>query len=79
MEHEYTISPATAEEKDLLYSRLQALDPEQKGVTLDKLRVFYPKTGWGVILVTLAGLEEDGRVASRAQGSPVPFQHYTWR
>lgn len=71
--------PASQEELDAMHQRLQQLDPSQDGVTLDKLRTFYPKTPWGEIIVTLRGLREAGRAKSKMAGKPVQFENWTWQ
>lgn len=74
--------PASQEEKDAMYANLQVLDPGQQGLTLDKFRARYPKTPWGEILVTLRGLQADGRAKAQNKalpgGSPTQFEHWTW-
>lgn len=74
--------PATAEEKDAMHENLKALDRAQEGVTLNKLRVFYPRTPWGEIIVTLRDLQADGRAKAEVKplktGSAQSFEHWTW-
>jgi hypothetical protein len=74
--------PASQEEKDAMYNHLQVLDAAQEGVTLDKLRVFYPKVGWGSIITTLRNLRDDGRAKAQVKplktGGTGQFEHWTW-
>lgn len=79
MEGQSIIPAATEEEKNVLHERLKALDPQQQGVTLNKLRVFYPRLGWGHILAAVRGLQADGRVKTALRGSPVQFEYITWQ
>lgn len=76
---EYTIPEPTQEEVDQIAAQLAMIDPERKGVTMNKLRVFYPKLGWGHILARLAALKAAGRATSklRAEGGPVQFEFWT--
>ncbi len=69
----------SAEDKNLMHAHLQTLDPEGKGVTLDKLRTFYPKTGWSPILVTLRALVSEGRARTAMRGQPVAFEYFIWQ
>lgn len=46
-------SPAPAAlspEAQAFVNNLRAVDPRGEGIGLDKLRVFYPRVGWNVIL-----------------------------
>lgn len=76
---DYVIPTPTQEELDLLASQLVMIDPNGEGVTMDKLRVFYPKLGWGHIQARLNALKEAGRVTRklRSTGGAVPFEFWT--
>lgn len=76
---EYTIPEPTQAEVDDIAAKIAVLDPDKAGITMNKLRVFYPKTGWGHILARLAALKAAGRVKSELRGGagPVPFEYWT--
>lgn len=69
----------SVEEQNLLHQRLQVLDPDQNGVTLDKLRVFYPKAAWSPIIEALRALQAEGRLNTAMRGAPVQFEYYIWQ
>lgn len=67
---------------EIMFSQFQALDPQQRGVGLHQIRVFYPGIGWNVIRRHLKELEDAGRVTSynayNAKGG-VSHKIYTWK
>lgn len=70
------------EAQGTLHAQLQMLDPSQEGVTMNKLRVFYPKMGWNDIMKGLENLKEAGRVTNKLRtptGSKVAFEYWTWQ
>lgn len=76
---EFTIPDPTQEEVDQMAAHLAVLDPNREGVTMNRLRTFYPKLGWGHIMVRLAALKAAGRatVEKRSGGGPVQFEYWT--
>ncbi|MBN8594830.1 MAG: hypothetical protein J0M33_23945 [Anaerolineae bacterium] len=52
----------TQAELDAMHGNLVSLNQSGEGVTADKLRTFYPKTGWNVIFGQLYALRDAGRV-----------------
>lgn len=65
-----------------LHGQFRALDATQQGVGLDKIRPFYPRVGWGVILSRVAELEAVGMVTKRAvmnSNGTVGYHLYTWK
>lgn len=66
----------TAAELDTLAAQLALLDPEKEGVTMNRLRAFYPTEGWDIIGKRLAALVAQNRARSWMSGSPVPFQYF---
>lgn len=62
------VPEATQGELDTLHTQLTMLNTAGQGVSIDKLRVFYPGVGWGVIVKRIAALEQAGRVTKAARG-----------
>lgn len=78
-DQEYTIpEPTTAEVNDLA-AKIAALDPDGKGVEMRQLRVFYPRIGWGHLMVRLAALKAAGRAKQemRRGNGPLPVEYWT--
>jgi len=65
-----------------LHGFLKIIDPEQKGVGLDRVRPMYPKVGWNVILSHCAELESNGLLSkvrvTNANGKG-GHEEYTWQ
>jgi hypothetical protein len=69
-------------EAQTLYSNFVAVDPTRRGVGLDKIRPFYPRVGWSVILGQVAELEGAGMLTSRNVTNDrggVAYKVYTWK
>lgn len=81
MPDETPVAEFTAEQQDAMYSALKTLDPEKSGLTMNKLRPFYPNQGWGEIRGTLMALKEAGRVTYKLRkppGAKVAYEFFTW-
>lgn len=69
-------------EAQKLLNIFMVLDNDRAGVGLDKIRVFYPKVAWSVILEPAKELEAAGRLTRKpvlnAKGR-VGYELYTWK
>lgn len=69
-------------EASQLHANFKAVDPRRNGVGLDRIRPFYPKVGWSVILTPANELIQAGFLKKRpvmnAKGS-VGHELYTWQ
>jgi hypothetical protein len=76
---EYVLPEPTTAELDLLVQQLAMIDPNGEGVPMSRLRVFYPKLGWGHLQKRLEALQAAGRItrATRSTGGPVPFEFWS--
>lgn len=76
---EYVIPEPTTAEIDDLAAKLAVVDPDGGGIPMNRLRVFYPKLGWGFLQKRLEALRAQGRVTSdlRNTGGAVSFEYWT--
>jgi len=73
---------ALSTEAETMFTQFKALDPSGAGVDLKKMRVFYPRTGWNVILSSVRELEDAGRLTKKAvlnNKGTVAYHVYTWK
>lgn len=73
---------ALSEEAQTLHTQFKAIDPQQKGVGLDRIALFHPKIGWSVILSWVAELEQRNMLTSKAVMNAkgrVGYRLYAWK
>ena len=66
----------------LMLSQFRLLDPTRQAVGLDKLRPFYPRIGWNIILATVHELENAKLLTKKGVPNPkggVGYHVYTWQ
>jgi hypothetical protein len=75
---EYVLPEPTSSELSTLQGQLLALDPDNAGIAMSQLRVFYPKLGWGHMQKRMEALVASGFLRSeiRPNGSGVGIQYY---
>lgn len=71
----------TQDELDTMHANLRQLDPNREGVTMDKLRPFYPAAPWNWIRPALMTLVDAGRATHKLRPAPngkVSYEFFTW-
>lgn len=75
-------TPALSPEAQTMLNQFTLVDPQRQGISLDKMRPFYGRVGWSVILAPANELVAAGRLSKRpvlnAKGG-VAYEVYTWK
>lgn len=79
MSADYVIPEPTQEELDELAANIATLDPNGEGITMNKLRAFYPRLGWGHIQKRLEALKTAGRASSKLRSTGQKVRYEFWK
>lgn len=74
-------SPVMSAEAAELLANFKAVDPKRTGVGLDRIRPFYPRMAWSVILTPAKELEALGLLKRKSVMNGkgrVGYELYTW-